>query len=90
MTVEHRQYCESEGPSGSNISSSLRGSDPDFVSPFCRNETDSDLQINTFCEQIIENGQNTETLVKRKSISTSTELSEFAVCYELAGFMKKG
>jgi hypothetical protein len=79
MVVEHRRYCESGGSSCSSVSSSLRDGDSDFVSPFCRNQTDSDLQINTFCEQIVETGQNPEVFVKRASISTSTELSDFAV-----------
>jgi hypothetical protein len=80
MAIEHQRYCESDGSSGSSISLTPRDGDSDFMSPFCRNQTDSDLQINTFCEQIVENGQNPEVFVKRASISTSIKLSDFAVC----------
>jgi hypothetical protein len=80
MAIEYQRCGENDGSSGSSFSSTLKDGDSDFVSPFCRNQTDSDLQINRFCEQIVENGQNPEVFVTRASISTSNELSDFAVC----------
>lgn len=60
-------------------SSVINDIDADFKNTFCLAEKDSDLQINRFCEPIVENGCLPDLCGLRKSVSTLAQLEHFAV-----------